>query len=114
MRHISRPESFAASETNLPTLWKWQKYWRKPVAFRWRRFHGRRRKTSSVCSPKYPRRKPHDGYAHHSRLWIVGRRAAAGLGLGRLRPGQSEEPTPPLLAVGRANRRGRDDTDRHR
>ena len=52
-----------------------------------------------------PRRKPHDGYAHHSRLRIVGRRAASGAGLGRMRSQKSEKPAPPLFAAGRTNRR---------
>ncbi len=39
---------------------------------------------------------------HHPRLRLVGRRAAAGRPLGRLRPRQPEEHPPPLLAAGRA------------
>ena len=44
---------------------------------------------------------PHEPDLHHPRLRLVHGRAARGAGLGRLRSQQSEEPPPPLLALGR-------------
>ena len=68
-----------------------------------RRYRGRRRKTSSACSPKCRRRRlRHDPDADDPRLRLIGRRAAPGARLGRLRSQQSQEPPPPLLAAGRA------------
>ena len=49
-----------------------------------------------------PAPAPHDAAVHDPRLRLVRRRAARRQRLGRLRPGQSEEPPPPLLAAGRA------------
>ena len=73
---------------------------------------GRPRRISSNCSQRCraPRRPPHDADVHHSGLRLVRRRAAARHRLGRLRPEQSEEPAPPLLAAGRAH--GADRTSR--
>ncbi len=47
---------------------------------------------------------PHDPPLHHSRLRLLHGRAAAGAGLGRLRPEQPEKPPAADLASGRAAR----------
>ena len=51
---------------------------------------------------------------HHSRLRVLGRRAAGRTGLGRLRSGRSAKPPPPLLRSHRARRRGRRYSRPHR
>ena len=59
---------------------------------------------------------PPDGNARHDpRLRFIGRRAASGRPLGRVRSREPEQPPPPLLASGRTVRRGRHDAraDRH-
>ena len=59
---------------------------------------------SKVPRPRRQRCALHDADVHHSGLRLVRRRAAAGARLGRLRSEQSEEPPPPQLAAGRAQR----------
>ena len=92
-----------------------QECWRRPAAFRSRRFRARPRRISSACSPRCRRRKlRHDADADDSRLRILGRRSSSRARLGRLRSQKSEKPPPPLLAAGRADVPSRRDADRDR
>ena len=73
-------------------------------------------KTSSACFPKCHRAEAtrHDADADDSRLRILGRRAAPGARLGRMRSQQSEKPSPPLFAAGRADSGSGHDASRDR
>jgi len=85
-RHILRRENFAASATSRPMWSKSQKCLRRRVASRWRRFRGRRRRTSSGCSQRcLPQRLWHDADADDPWLRFLGRRTAAGARVGGVR-----------------------------